>query len=82
MPIQGACADMLKKAIHLISNELREFDANIINLVHDEIVIECRTDQTDQVFTIVEQNMVRAGQHFIKSVPVEVEIIIDDKWRK
>jgi DNA polymerase-1 len=82
MPIQGTCADILKKAVYLISSDLREFDADIINLVHDEIVIECRTTLTDQVATTVEQNMIKAGQYFIKSVPVEVEIIIDDTWRK
>jgi DNA polymerase I-like protein with 3'-5' exonuclease and polymerase domains len=82
MPIQGTSADILKKAIYQISNDLRELDAAIINLVHDEIVIECRENIADKVATIVEQNMIGAGQYFIKSIPVVVEIVIDDKWRK
>ena len=81
-PIQGTCADILKKAIDYLQHSLAEYDAKIINLVHDEIVIEVRNDQAEEVKEIVEKDMVQAGRDFIKSIPIEVDIIVDNVWRK
>jgi DNA polymerase-1 len=81
-PIQGTCADILKKAIGYLQLSLSRFGARIINIVHDEIVVEVRKDQTDQVKEVIEKDMIRAGRDFIKSIPVVVETIIDDVWRK
>ena len=81
-PIQGTCADILKKAIDYLQHSLTAYDAKIINLVHDEIVIEVRNDQAEEVKEIVEKDMVRAGRDFIKSIPIEVDIIVDNVWRK
>jgi DNA polymerase-1 len=58
------------------------FDARIINMVHDELVIEVREDQVEPVKKIIERDMVRARKDFIKSVPVEVEMNADKVWRK
>jgi DNA polymerase-1 len=81
-PIQGTCGDIVKKAIQYLHSDLFPFDARIINLVHDELVIEVREDQADTVKSVVERAMVRAGEDFLKCVPVEVEITIDRVWRK
>lgn len=81
-PIQGTCVDILKKAVLYLSGNLKEYDAAIVNLVHDEIVIEARADQAEAVRDIVKRDMVRAGQHYIKSVPIEVDVKIDNVWRK
>ena len=81
-PIQSTCADILKKAISYLMADLRGVDARIVNLVHDEIVVECAEGQVDKVKEIVEQDMVKAGEDFLKSVPVEVDIKIDNVWRK
>ena len=81
-PIQSTCGDILKKAIFYLMDGLRDYDARIVNLVHDEIVVECKEDQVDRVADIMESNMVRAGEDFVKSVPIEVDIIIDNVWRK
>jgi DNA polymerase-1 len=81
-PIQATCADILKKAISHLMGSLEDLDAKIINLVHDEIVIECHQDTVNQVMDIVKSDMVRAGEAFIKSVPVEVDVTVDNMWRK
>jgi DNA polymerase-1 len=81
-PIQSTCADILKKAISYLTTDLGSIDAKIINLVHDEIVIECAEGQVNEVREIVGQDMVKAGEDFLKSVPVEVDIKIDKVWRK
>jgi DNA polymerase-1 len=81
-PIQSTCGDILKKALFYLFNDLQGFDAKIINLVHDEIVIEVNKEQANTVRNIVEKAMVRAGEDFIHSVPIEVDIIVGDVWRK
>jgi DNA polymerase I len=81
-PIQGTCGDILKKAIQYLLEGLRPYDARIINLVHDEIVIEVVEDQAATVKEIVTTQMVRAGKDFLKTVPVEVDLTIDQVWRK
>jgi len=43
-PIQGTCGDILKKAIFYLMENLKNLDARIINLVHDEIIVECREE--------------------------------------
>ena len=81
-PIQGSCGDILKKAIQYLMEGLRPYDARIINLVHDEIVIEVVEHQAASVKEIVKAEMIRAGRDFLKTIPVEVDLTIDQVWRK
>jgi DNA polymerase I-like protein with 3'-5' exonuclease and polymerase domains len=81
-PIQSTCVDILKKALYYLYNDLQGYNGKIINLVHAEIVVEVKKDQADMVKNIVEKAMVRAGEDFIHTVPIEVDIVVDDVWRK
>ena len=81
-PIQSTCGDILKKAIYYIQDEIWNMPAWIVNLVHDEIVIEFREDGEEIMRAVAEECMVKAGKDFLKSVPVEVDITVDDVWRK
>ena len=81
-PIQSTCGDILKKAIFYIQEHIWNLDAWIVNLVHDEIVIEFREDGEEIIMAIVEESMIKAGKDFLKSVPVEVDITVDTVWRK
>ena len=81
-PIQSTCGDILKTAILYIYPALPEYGANIINLVHDELVIEVQAERAEALQVIVRDRMIQAGTKFIKSVPVEVDICIDTKWKK
>jgi DNA polymerase-1 len=81
-PIQGTCADILKKSIFYLSDALEDFDAQIVNLVHDEIVLEASAEQAEAVKTVVEQSMIKAAADYIHSIPVDVEIKTADTWRK
>ena len=81
-PIQSTCGDILKKAIYYIQDEIWNLPAWIINLIHDEIVIEFREDGEEIMRAVAEECMVKAGKDFLKSVPVEVDITVDNVWRK
>jgi DNA polymerase-1 len=54
----------------------------VVNLVHDEIVVECQKDDADTVKELLEKAMKHAGKVILKRVPVEVESIIKDRWVK
>lgn len=81
-PIQSTCGDILKRAIFYIQDEIWNMPAWIINLVHDEVVIEFREDGQEIMEALVEECMVKAGKDFLKLVPVEVDITVDTVWRK
>jgi DNA polymerase I len=81
-PIQGSSADILKRALRLLHDELRETTACIVNIVHDEIVVEADIDETEAIARKVEDAMCAAGEEYVKKVPVKVETEISDEWVK
>jgi DNA polymerase-1 len=81
-PIQGSSADILKRALRLLYNELRDTSACIVNIVHDEIVVEADADETEAIAKKVEDAMCQAGEEYVKKVPVKVETEVADAWVK
>lgn len=81
-PIQGASADMIKKALVYVHKRFRKkrLDATPIHTVHDEIVVEARKDQAKETAKILGKEMKRAGEIFLKIVPVKVDVTISDIW--
>ncbi|HEV2883801.1 MAG TPA: DNA polymerase [Pyrinomonadaceae bacterium] len=81
-PIQGTSADILKRALRLLKDELRSTNAQIVNIIHDEIVVEADADEAQEVVQKVERAMCAAGEEYLKTVPVKVETEIADEWVK
>ena len=81
-PIQGTSADILKRALKLLRDELRETNAKIVNIIHDEIVVESDADEAPDIAEKVERMMRIAGEEYVKTVPVKVETEIADEWLK
>lgn len=81
-PIQGTSADILKRALRLLSDELRNTNAKIVNIIHDEIVVEADASEAQSVAEKVERAMRVAGEEYVKTVPVKVETEIADEWVK
>jgi len=81
-PIQGTSADILKRALRLMREELSDMNAKVVNIIHDEIVVEADADETQDVAAKVERVMCAAGEEYLKTVPVKVEIEIADEWVK
>jgi DNA polymerase I-like protein with 3'-5' exonuclease and polymerase domains len=50
--------------------------------VHDEIVVEADASDTEAIAGKVEDAMCRAGEEYVKKVPVKVETEIADEWVK
>jgi len=81
-PIQGTSADILKRALHLLKGELRGTSARIVNIIHDEIVVETDADEAETIAIKVERIMCAAGEEYLKTVPVKVETEIAEEWVK
>ena len=83
-PIQGTNADMTKLALIWIRNRIKEknLDAKLINTVHDEIVIECGESIAEEMSGIMRDCMIKAGEHYLHKLPVDVECTISDSWLK
>jgi len=81
-PIQGTSADILKRALRLLKEELRETNAKVVNIIHDEIVVEADADEAQDVAEKVERVMRVAGEEYLKTVPVKVETEIAEEWIK
>jgi DNA polymerase-1 len=81
-PIQGTSADILKRALHLLHKQIRTTSAKLVNIVHDEIILECDAAEAEQTAATLESVMCAAGEEYVKKVPVKVDVTISDEWSK
>ena len=82
MPIQGTNADILKRALRLLYDELKGTSAELVNIVHDEIIVEADANEAETTAKKVEAAMCAAGEEYVKKVPVKVDVHISDDWTK
>jgi DNA polymerase-1 len=83
-PIQGTGADILKLSVLLFDVNLKKLSlkADVVNLVHDEILVECDKSIAKEIREILKKSMIKAGSIALKSVPIEIEAEISEKWEK
>src|SRR3989449_3171413 len=81
-PIQGTSADILKRALRLLKDDLRDTSAKIVNIIHDEIVVEVDESEAESIAEKVERGMCVAGEEYLQTVPVKVESQIACEWTK
>ncbi|MBQ6538978.1 MAG: DNA polymerase I [Bacilli bacterium] len=78
-PIQGTAADILKKAMVELYEELnkRKLKSKILLQVHDELVLNVKNDELDEVKVLVKDIMENT---FKLQVPLKVEIETGTNW--
>ena len=78
-PIQGTAADIMKIAMLKVGNILKEngYDARIVLQVHDELLIEVKDNQAEEVRLLVADTMKGAAQ---LKVTLEVDANIGKTW--
>jgi len=83
-PIQGTGADLLKLSVLMFDAELRRegLKAKVVNLVHDEILVECKEEYAEYIKELLKRAMLHAGRVILKQVPVEVEVFVNNRWEK
>jgi len=78
-PVQGGCADGMKRALLLIASRL-PVGAHLISTVHDEVIVESPEADAEAVCSLVRQSMVEAMAELFPQVPIEVEAGICNRW--
>ncbi len=81
-PIQGTSADILKRALRLLHDKITGTSAKLVNIVHDEIIVEADASEAEITAKNLEKAMCDAGEEYIKKVPVKVDVKISDEWSK
>lgn len=86
-PIQGESAEITKLACvyfwtkYLVPNNLL-FKVLIVNIIHDEILVETPEEIAQQTAAQLEKAMVDAGAKFCKRVPLKADPCIAPYWKK
>jgi len=80
-PMQGTAADIIKKAMIDLYNELKDkkLDAKILLQVHDELIVEAKTEIADKVAKILVDRMEKA---IVLSTPLKVDVGIGKNWKE
>jgi DNA polymerase-1 len=82
MPIQGTSADILKRALRLLHDDIRNTSSKLVNIVHDEIIVECDSGDAEDTSARLSAAMRKAGEEFVTKVPIVTDTHIADEWAK
>lgn len=81
-PVQGGNADITKRALALLWDKIKGSGVEIVNIVHDEIVLDSPKNSAEWAAHALEKSMREAAEEVIRRVPVAVDAIIADAWLK
>ena len=78
-PIQGTAADIMKLAMIAVDQKLKEggYDGRIVLQVHDELLVEVKKEQAEEVSRLLIEEMKNAAQ---LKVSLEVEAHMGNNW--
>ncbi|HLM55303.1 MAG TPA: DNA polymerase [Pyrinomonadaceae bacterium] len=82
MVTHNSSADIIKRALRRLHDRLRGTDAFVVNVVHDEVVVECPEAEAEGYAKAVEEAMCAAGEEYVRKVPIKVESKVADEWAK
>ena len=79
MPIQGTAADIMKLAMVRVANRLKKENlrAKLLLQVHDELIVECPEEETEQVRALLREEMEGAAE---LRVPLTAEAHSGKNW--
>jgi DNA polymerase-1 len=79
MPIQGTASDIVKIAMLHADEAFRreKLSAQLLMQVHDELLVECRADEAEQVAQTLKREMENAVE---LDVPLIADTGIGDNW--
>lgn len=79
-PIQGSAADIIKKAMINLDKKFikQNISAKILLQIHDELIIEAKESEVDEVTKIVQEEMEKA---MVLDCSLKVDVEINKSWR-
>ena len=82
-PLQGAAADILKRAMRKLYILLQKFNfkSSMILQVHDELVLEIPEEELEKIVPLIKDLMISAPEpYYFMKVPLDVDVGIGDNW--
>jgi len=83
-PIQGSSAEITKLACIYIFKYIKENNllniVKFVNVIHDEILLECPENLGERLKEVVENCMAKAGKVYCKVIPLKAEAVICKFW--
>ncbi|KAI7838157.1 hypothetical protein COHA_008005 [Chlorella ohadii] len=76
--VQGSAADVAKRAMLALHARLPSEDAQLVNMVHDELLVEVRADRLQRVAALVLDAMEGAAPEL--TVPLRVQLRAGPSW--
>lgn len=78
-PIQGTAADIIKLAMIRVRNRMQQegLNARLVLQVHDELIVECPTEEAETVMQLVTEEMTSAAQ---LKVPLVADAHMGSSW--
>ena len=83
-PIQGASADMTKRALVLMRNHIKEFciPVKLVMTVHDQIDTICDNEYIDQWTRDMKELMEIAAEEIVTNGLLKAEVTVSNCWEK
>ncbi|MEM1485551.1 DNA polymerase [Oscillospiraceae bacterium PP1C4] len=72
LPVQASAAEGLKIALTILMECLPD-DCLLVNVIHDEIILEVPIPKAEQIQILLEQSMITGMKQLVKSVPIVVD---------
>ena len=79
--VQGTGADILKDSLIAFYDSVCKLgiDAHVINVVHDEIIVECNDEDHSTVAILLKEAMEGTAEKLLR-IPVPVDIRVGKNW--
>jgi len=81
-PIQGTNACTIKQSMNYIVDRIKSYDARLLLTVHDEVIVEAKEEQAQEVSVVVSQSMVDGFAEFVPEVKMVADADIENYWVK
>ena len=80
-PIQGSAADIIKRAMIVLSknNKLIELETKMLLQVHDELIFETKKENSSKAMKIIKEEMENAHNPILR---IKVPLIADTSFGK
>ena len=78
-PVQGSAADIIKLAMILVYDKLKNYKSKLILQIHDELIIQVENDELDEIQQLLKESMENAIQLQVK---LSVDMHTGDNWEE
>jgi len=82
VPVQGTAAEILKSALCIFYDEIQksELNANLVAIIHDEILVETPAESAEIVRNILISSMKKGAEWLVPGIPFDVDANIAKSW--